>query len=437
MSKTLEKDFLYIYENLRTNHFEDYFARLNKALFLYFKEIWYQSSTKLHISFFNHYDKKTKEENRLQTQYFLDKLVKLLHSLDNDSCNSAVKNEIKSLTTSFINSNEFLNLNISKDYPNDLIIATKDFINNSIKYDERFNFNDIFQALRNAWTMNLLQATFNIDIEMTEPVFGYSMLYPYTDNLLDTSHLSLEEKHLFSSRLKRRLVGELVLPLSPYEEQVFKLVTFIEDTYSRKDYYVLYKSLQYIHLLQTQSLRQQTNQSSLDLDKVIEISFSKGGLSVLTDAYLIRGELNLPEIIFSFGLGIALQLLDDLQDIKADEKEGNITIFTHSMDKQYLDDNVTRLVNFISYLVDLIPNENKHYIQNIKQALKRNCILMVLFAASRNSKLFRKEFVENIQQFYPYPVSYMKKFNSILNSKCTKIRKLKNLKVTDILDLLL
>ena len=52
------------------------------------------------------------------------------------------------------------------------------------------------------------------------------------------------------------------------------------------------------------------------MEEIIKISFKKGGLSVLTDAYLIKGTLSLDEIIGAFGLGIALQLIDDLQDVK-------------------------------------------------------------------------------------------------------------------------
>jgi hypothetical protein len=285
--------------------------------------------------------------------------------------------------------------------------------------------------------MNLLQSINNINIKLTYPIFGYSMLYPYTDNLLDNKHITSEEKRFLSERLKRRLQGENLFPLSDYEDKVFELISLIEKVYPRNYHYSMYKSLLYIHLSQTQSLDQYNNNGTLDLETILCLSFKKGGISVLTDAYLVNGDLNLDEIIFSFGLGIVLQLIDDLQDIKSDYKFNNQTVFTYCNDKSQMDETTLKLINFILKVIDTVPEYNTNFIGNLKQALKQNCILMILFSISRSSSSYSKEFIRNIQKHYPFPASYMKNFNSQINSKCSKIKRMQNIKATDIFDILL
>lgn len=59
--------------------------------------------------------------------------------------------------------------------------------------------------------------------------------------------------------------------------------------------------------------------SSPDADHVLALSVAKGGASLLADGYLVRGELGPGEAELCFGYGVFLQLLDDLQDVAADE----------------------------------------------------------------------------------------------------------------------
>jgi hypothetical protein len=54
------------------------------------------------------------------------------------------------------------------------------------------------------------------------------------------------------------------------------------------------------------------NKSKGTVDKILPISFFKGGTSVLADAFLVKGNLNIKEMHFAFAYGSFLQLLDDL-----------------------------------------------------------------------------------------------------------------------------
>ena len=52
------------------------------------------------------------------------------------------------------------------------------------------SFDEIFQALRNIWVIIALQIYMDADVELTNAMFAYSMLYPLTDNYLDNPDIA-------------------------------------------------------------------------------------------------------------------------------------------------------------------------------------------------------------------------------------------------------
>ena len=108
---------------------------------------------------------------------------------------------------------------------------TKSFINDSLK-NEDLSFDDIGQAIRNAWIMNILQFMLDIKVEYTPSIFGYSMLYPYTDNLID-SDISLERKENFNKKFHERLQGLDVHPSDKLEAEIYHMVELIESQFER------------------------------------------------------------------------------------------------------------------------------------------------------------------------------------------------------------
>ena len=437
MSEISNKIFLDIYESLRVNEDRESFCRLIEALYQYYEQIWIECGTEPDEDFFKRYTIEQKLLNKTQLDTFLGNLVSAFKMLDKDINSGDARKNIREVAASYMNNSEFFNAQISRSYPMDFIRSTKLFISYTEKFDSNFSVSDIFQALRNVWTMNLLQSANNIDVKLTYPILGYSMLYPYTDNMLDSQYITLEEKYFFSERLTRRLKGENIFPLCDYEDKIFKLVSFIEMTYPRKYHYSLYKSLLFIHFSQLQSLKQFDKTEDIETGRIFPISFKKGGISVLTDNFLIKGDLDLDDIIFSFGLGVVLQLIDDLQDVKSDMRQKNRTIFTSITSKSEMNQTTGRLINFVLKVIDTLPNHNSEFMSHLIKAIKQNCILMILFSISRNSFSYSKYFVRNIELYYPFPPSYMKNLNTEINSKCSKIKRLKNITATEMLDILL
>lgn len=69
------------------------------------------------------------------------------------------------------------------------------------RFDPELSSTDIYQAARNALTMCCLQSLLGVAVELTPSLLGYSLLYPYTDNLLDDPHLDTASKLAFGRRL--------------------------------------------------------------------------------------------------------------------------------------------------------------------------------------------------------------------------------------------
>ena len=140
-------------------------------------------------------------------------------------------------------SEEQLNVILSEE----MVLSTYYFANAAKAFDPEMPFRDIFQACRNVWIMNGVQFLMGQGVELTPPMFAYSMLYPYTDNYLDDPDIDSYEKVEFCNRFENRLKGEEVFAINPQEEKIFRMVEIIEEHWDRDNYPKVYLSLLAIH----------------------------------------------------------------------------------------------------------------------------------------------------------------------------------------------
>ena len=192
--------------------------------------------------------------------------------------------------------------------------VSKDFFYKARAFGPELQPEDIYQGMRNVWIMNGVQLMANVPVKITPSVFAYSMIYPYSDNLLDDKEISKDQKQLFSQRFNDRLHGEMLRHENFTEEQLFKLVAMFEEEFPREKFPKVYESLYAIQKGQTDSL-QMINANGISDRQIQKICFEKGGASVLADGYLVSGELTRQQEQALFGYGVYLQLLDDIQDV--------------------------------------------------------------------------------------------------------------------------
>ena len=396
---------------------------LINSIYLECSELWWKSDRtfKLDMKKYTNKEKKNKEKN---LDNYIDLIIKKINEFPNeDNKNKEWECEFNEIIDNFIESEkETFKLGIiNKSIKDDFFNSTKSFIRMAKEFDKNLSYIDIGQATRNVWIVNILQAVFGEKVQMSNAIFGYSMLYPYTDNYLDDTNIEDTEKEKFNYKLKKRLDGEHIEGDNFHEKSVYKLVSYIEEDYKRKDYDELYRALLSIHKGQIKSLKQQNAPSIPYEEDILGISIEKGGASVLVDGFLTKGKLSKEEISFCIFYGFLLQLADDLQDVKIDIKNTHITIMSQLAPKYMLDNIVNKLINFTVNLLEEEKCFKGENIPELKELIKTNCIMLVLFSVILNKEFFSDEYIRVIDEHLPFSIKYIENIKFKLRKKFKKI----------------
>ncbi|HYK90979.1 MAG TPA: hypothetical protein VE398_19560 [Acidobacteriota bacterium] len=262
--------------------------------------------------------------------------------------------------------------------------------------------------------MNCLQRFLGNRISMPPSIFAYSMLYPYTDNLLDDAEITADSKRKICTRLGLRLEGARVEPEGRRERDIYRLVAMIEGEYDRPGFPDVYHALLAIHRGQVRSLLQQDSGPIPDDDRILEISVEKGGASVLADGYLVAGKLSGREADFCFGFGAVLQLFDDLQDVTPDIEAGRWTLFSRNAHRLPLDGLASRLHRF---LLNVLRSADRFRISAqpvLKDLIRRNCGFLLLQAVSQNQDLFDRSYLRRLEPHSPLRFGYLKSLRAVI-----------------------
>jgi hypothetical protein len=283
------------------------------------------------------------------------------------------------------------------------------------QFDPAVSAADIFQASRNAWTACSFQSLMGQEMRLTPAIFAYSMLYPYTDNYLDDPATSRGAKLAFSERFRRRLDGDGVNPCNDREAAIWRFVELIEEQYARADWPEVYSSLLGIHRAQENSVRLLRFGSSPAGVDVLELSFEKGGASVLADAYLAAGSLSADQAQFAFAWGALLQLSDDLQDLQQDLRQGILTVFTQAAARSGtgapLDELTTRTLNFghqVMRQVDRMPSNlsaiggQASKRKSLEEMIRMSCSLLLIWSAGESAKHYTTRYLADLETHSPF-----------------------------------
>lgn len=205
----------------------------NNSLSLWWKADIQLSKFKKKISFSD------KLSNEMKVEKFRKKLFKLLHEVpvnenEQENWRDKVLSFIKGFESSITGHEEsIIDFFMGKGYPK----ATEEFIHEVKGFDPTMNVYDIFQAIRNVWIMNSIQILFDMKVELTPSVFAYSMLYPYSDNYLDDTRISIEDKEVFNHKFRKWLYGEQAEPSSLNDScmiMLYEAISKNKKIFSRK-----------------------------------------------------------------------------------------------------------------------------------------------------------------------------------------------------------
>ncbi|QSX06915.1 hypothetical protein JYG23_05605 [Sedimentibacter sp. zth1] len=384
-----------------------------------YKKVWYSLDNKLNINL-NTYSKLDKIQFEKEVAQIKIKILDLLKTFPQSDIDR--KTWSKNFKLNLISSIQDISIDKNKviKYFMDtgILESTNTFF--SMSKNENLSIESLGQAIRNAWIMNILQLIFQRNIECSKSVFAYSMLYPYTDNYID-SNIEYTQKISYSKNFLSRLNGNLVEPLNDYEKNIFKMIKLIESEFNRNDYIEVYESLILIHNSQTNSLIQQNITIPFEKD-ILDIIFKKGGSSVLADGYLLSGQLTEIEFNFAVSFGILLQLCDDIEDIQNDIDSKNATIFSLAANNKNLNLLANKLLNLVNYCFENdISNFNFDNKENVTNFMYYCCNYLVIAGIISNKKYFNRKYVKYLQQFIPVRMNFIKKFTRNTKKEIDKI----------------
>jgi len=302
------------------------------------------------------------------------------------------------------------------DLPKDAIdLLTHDFLPVGVelgqrarRFDPTLSIGEIIQAARNAWTACGLQPLLGERVELTPAIFGYSMIYPYSDNHLDDQTIDGSAKRLFSQRFRRRLCGEVLVAETARERFLWNLISLIEGQYPRELFPRVFESLLHIHRAQEQSIEQLAEEAAWDSAALLRLSCAKGGTSVLADACLVRGSLTTEESRFAFEWGVLLQLGDDLQDLHDDQRRGSQTLFTQAAASGKPLDEVTLQLFRFAQKVGQRMDQLCYGTPTLKRLLKTSWQSLILRAIADSHGFFSAAFLTEAEPSSPFRFEFLR-----------------------------
>jgi len=304
---------------------------------------------------------------------------------------------------------DFTDCQLEMMFSEELIDVTRKFVRQARQFDPDLSFHDIFQACRNVWIMNGLQLIMGLPMQVTPSIFAYSLLYPYTDNLIDDPRISDFDKMIFSERFRQRLSGEKPEASTQTEHAIFHLVEMIEDQYSRVDFPEVFESLLCIHEAQTNSLKLIHSKDSISEKETLNICLAKGGASVLADGFLVAGKLTETQKYFLFGYGAYLQLLDDIQDLEEDQLAGLMTVFSSTTFHSTLDEKLNKTYWFGDQVMKSLDFFDGQHIDLFKSLMRRSMDLFIAEAIAQNPDFYSPKYVADFETGSPFHFSYIRK----------------------------
>jgi hypothetical protein len=377
----------------------------------HFTNLWEKSPT--HLPVFNRVYSDTEKQDR---EHYFEELQLKMESLQKQSNLRKLRKSkpentffpvFKTLMQNVFDfEEEQLKIILSEDFRN----VSKDFFYQARAFGPELSPENIYQALRNVWIMNGLQLMMHLPVEITPSVFAYSMIYPYSDNLLDDPLITDTEKLEFSERFNRRLHGENVVAATFTESQLFKLVGMFEQQYNRHEFPDVYKGLFAIQKAQTDSMKL-LKSGDLPAAQIQQICFEKGGASVLADGFLVAGNLTREQQQALFGYGVYLQMLDDIQDANEDREATTKTMCSY-IEGRKMDEFVNRTIHFGRVALDELKcfeeTDNKVFLSLMSKSIET----MAIESVGVNSSLFSDEFSSEIEKYSPLHFAFIRQKKS-------------------------
>lgn len=313
----------------------------------------------------------------------------------------------ESLLKQFLWEESILNLSsyLSPDKIASMSTELKKFLYSARQFAPDLSVSDLGQAVRNYLVYAIFLELIGKEQQFTPAIFGYSMLYPITDNYIDSARSS-DQKHAYNMMIRDKIKGIPVSPESSHDILTCKLLSYIESVYPHDKDADIFSGLALMLEAQQESLSQQAKEYQLSMEERLNISLYKGGISVLIDRYFADSHMSDDELQFFLGFGFILQLADDLQDISSDLLEGSQTLFTLDPNPNASEALVNQLLQFIHQLFESFTFANADF----QEFLLQSSIYLILMSAQMSQQHFNKDYLQKLETYFPVHFTFMDQY---------------------------
>ena len=304
---------------------------------------------------------------------------------------------------------------------NDMQREFSRFFQSASSFDNVMGMSEIGQAARNYLVYDVFTEIHNLPHNMTPAIFGYSMLYPYTDNYIDNPDIPQEKKEKYNQMIADCIKEKSIFAKEPHFQKTCDLLNFVTHFYEKEERIDIQNGLLFMLDAQKKSLSQthKSGQALLTKDEIFKISSYKGGISVLIDRFYVPKTLSPQDFVFYLSYGFFLQLADDLQDITEDRNTGRQTLFTYGSFEGYdMDAQKThneKILNQLFHYLHSIMAEYPMSNPELKSFIERNCHLLLLYSAFMTPENFHDAYLEQFVPFLPLSLAFILEQRKALN----------------------
>ncbi|ORY74376.1 hypothetical protein BCR37DRAFT_384505 [Protomyces lactucae-debilis] len=303
-------------------------------------------------------------------------------------------------------------------------VQMKLFLDKARKIMPSMTDKDLKRAATNVWPCLCFQLLCDMEPDLTDPIVGMSMLYPLTDDLVDDPKLSKEQKASFLRRFGDLVAtGKGMHDGSQKERDIWNIFRMIEKNTSRLRFPLTYRSLNDLLTAQADSRVQfGGNKFGLPIPSFVavwEVTVRKGALSILSDAYIVKGRLTDEEASFAAHFGALTQYLNDGRGLKSDLEEGQYTPFNMAM--TWGPDCMDTVMGYaLTHFFETFSHEE--HLSICRQNPKKLAFMATMFsflsfklfeAVAINQEAFTRAFLDKIEEISPLPLDLMQRLWSM------------------------
>lgn len=303
-----------------------------------------------------------------------------------------------------------------------------DFLRQERSFSPELRLDEIGQAIRNYIVYAMFKVIHKDETAFNMAGFGYSMLYPFTDNYIDSRSYLSKEISEYNQIIRDKLEGKEIHPRTIHQKKTCELLSAIENEYPRSIDSTIYMLLLMMLEAQELSLGQHNQNIVLSEEERLDVSLYKGGISVLIDRYLVKKPLTEEETILYLELGFFLQLADDLQDIREDSNHGSQTLLTLNITPVAEERIVNKLLHFVHNTLGTFKAENDVF----KNFILANCYQLIYTSVIGSREFFTEEYLVKIEKLIPVKAAFAQEFKKNLYMPIERKLNKKYLKILDV-----